>query len=89
MNKNDFISAIADYAGLAKADAGKFYDGFVEVVTNALKSGDKIALPGFGNFEIKDKAAREGFNPSTGEKIKIAASKSPVFKCSKAFKDQF
>lgn len=89
MNKTQFINAIADKAGLSKTNADDFYNAFVDVVTETLKSGEKIQLAGFGNFEIKERAERDGHNPATGEEIKIAASKSPAFKASKAFKDQF
>lgn len=89
MNKNEFIRAIANEAGITLKDAGAFFDATVEVITKNLKKGDKIQISGFGSFEVKKKAAREGINPKTQKKIKIAASKTPVFKFGKAYKDQF
>lgn len=89
MNKSDLIREIANNAGLTIKDATSAFDGFVEAITAALKKGDKIQISGFGSFEIKAKPAREGINPKTGAKIKIAASKSPVFKFGKAYKDSF
>lgn len=89
MNKNELIRAIANKAGLTLKDAGSAFDAYVAAVTEALKAGDKIQISGFGSYEVKKKAAREGINPKTGAKIKIAASKAPAFKFGKAFKDQF
>lgn len=89
MNKNELIRAIANNAGLTIKDANAAFDGYVKAVTDALKKGDKIQISGFGTYEIKKKAAREGINPKTGAKIKIAASKVPAFKFGKAFKDTF
>ena len=89
MNKSELIRAIAENAGLTIKDAGAAFDGFVKSVTDALKAGDKIQISGFGSYEVKAKAAREGINPRTGAKIKINASKTPVFKFGKAYKDQF
>ncbi|MBO4594783.1 MAG: HU family DNA-binding protein [Clostridia bacterium] len=89
MNKNELVRAIAEKSGLTLKDAGAAFDGFVKAVTDALKAGDKIQISGFGSYEVKSKAAREGINPKTGDKIKIAASKTPVFKFGKAYKDQF
>ena len=87
MNKTELIAAIADKAGIAKKDAEKALAAFVDTVTVELKAGGKIQLVGFGNFEVRERAAREGKNPRTGEKIEIAASKNPVFKAGKALKD--
>ena len=89
MNKSELIRAIAEKSGLTIKDAGAAFDGFVAAVTDALNAGDKIQISGFGSYEVKAKAAREGINPKTGAKIKIAASKAPVFKFGKAYKDQF
>ena len=89
MNKSDFIRAMANKGGIAIKDAESAFDAFVATVTDALNAGDKVQISGFGSFEIKSKPAREGVNPATGEKIKIAASKLPVFKFGKAFKDSF
>jgi DNA-binding protein HU-beta len=87
MNKTELVSAIAESAGISKADAGSALDAFVETVTDALKSGDQISLVGFGSFMVKERSARTGRNPRTGESIEIKASKIPSFKAGKALKD--
>ena len=87
MNKTELVAAMADKAGLSKKDAEKALNAFVESIEETLKAGDKVSLIGFGTFETRERAAREGKNPRTGEKIKIAASKIPAFKAGKAFKD--
>lgn len=80
---------MAERASLTLKEASVAYDAFVGVVTDALKQGDKVQLVGFGTFEVRTKAAREGINPQTKEKVKIAASKAPVLKFGKAYKDLF
>ena len=87
MNKSDLVDAIAESAGLSKADAGRALDAFVETVTSTLKGGDGVSLVGFGTFSVRDRAARTGRNPRTGETIQIKASKNPAFKAGKALKD--
>ena len=87
MNKSDLVDAIAESAGLSKADAGRALDAVVDTVTGALKSGDAVSLVGFGTFSVRDRAARTGRNPRTGETIQIKASKNPAFKAGKALKD--
>jgi DNA-binding protein HU-beta len=87
MNKSDLVDAIADSAGLSKADAGRSLDALVDTVTGALKNGDAVSLVGFGTFSVRDRAARTGRNPRTGETIQIKASKNPAFKAGKALKD--
>jgi len=87
MNKSEFISAIADASGLTKADAERAIEGMFTVVKKTLKSGDSISLVGFGTFEVRERAARTGRNPRTGETLKIKASKVPAFKAGKALKD--
>ena len=87
MNKSDLVDAIADSAGLSKADAGRAVDSFVSTVTGALQSGQAVSLVGFGTFSVRDRAARTGRNPRTGDTIQIAASKNPAFKAGKALKD--
>lgn len=87
MNKAELIDAVAAGADLSKADAGRAVDSLVAAVTNALKQGDKVSLVGFGTFEVRSRAARQGRNPKTGEVIKINASKTPGFKAGKALKD--
>jgi DNA-binding protein HU-beta len=80
MNKAELISAIADNSGLSKVDSKKALDGFIAAVSNALKSGDKVALVGFGSFDVAERSARTGVNPVTGAKIKIDAKKVVKFK---------
>ena len=87
MNKTELIAAVAAAANVTKADSEKALKAFTEVVAEELKKGEKITLVGFGTFEVSERAEREGRNPSTGETIKIAASKSPKFKAGKALKD--
>ena len=87
MNKGDFTNAVADAAGLSKADAAKAVEAFIETVKKALKKGETIALVGFGTFVVRKRAARTGRNPRTGQQIKIKASKNPSFKAGKALKD--
>ena len=89
MNKSELIRAIANNAGITLKDAATAFDGFIDAVTAGLKDGEKIQISGFGTFELKSKEAREGINPKTGEKIKISATKTPVFKFGKAYKDSF
>ena len=89
MNKGEFIKAMADNASLTLKEANVAYDAFVKAVTDALKNGEKVQLVGFGTFEVRKKAAREGINPQTKEKVKIAASKAPALKFGKAYKDLF
>jgi DNA-binding protein HU-beta len=87
MNKAEFIAAVADAAELSKADAGRAVDAIIETIRKALKKGDTVSLVGFGTFEVRERAAREGRNPKTGDTIKIKASKNPSFKAGKALKD--
>lgn len=87
MNKPELIAAVAEQAGLTKKDAEKAVAAVLDSITASLAKGDKVSLIGFGNFEVKARAAREGKNPQTGEKIKIAATKVPAFKAGKALKD--
>ena len=87
MNKTELVALMAEEAGLSKKDAEKALSAFVGSVQNAVKAGDKVSLIGFGTFEARERSAREGKNPQTGEKIKIAACKVPAFKAGKAFKD--
>ena len=87
MNKTELISAMAEKSGVSKKDTEAVLNAFVDTVENAVKSNDKVALVGFGTFELRERAAREGKNPQTGEKLHIAAAKVPAFKVGKAFKD--
>ncbi len=87
MNKSDLINAIAEQTGLSKADSTKAVEGVIEAVTNALRGGDQVALVGFGTFSVRDRKARVGRNPRTGETIQIPASRNPVFKAGKGLKE--
>ena len=87
MNKSELIAAVAEKAGVAKSVADTTVNAMIDAVAGALKAGDKVAIAGFGNFEVKERAAREGRNPATGEAITIAASKTVAFKASKALKE--
>ena len=87
MNKNDLIASVADAAEISKADATKAVDAVLSSIAKSLKKGDEVRLVGFGTFSVSKRAATEGRNPRTGEKIKIPASKQPKFKAGKALKD--
>lgn len=87
MNKSELIDAVAEHSGLTKADTTKALNGFIETVSSAMKRGDDVVLVGFGTFSVKERAARTGRNPKTGEELKIAASKVPSFKAGKSLKD--
>ena len=87
MNKSQLVAAIAEKTDMTKKDAEKALVAFEEIVTEALKDGEKIQLVGFGTFEVAERAARVGINPQTKKSIKIKASKAPKFKAGKALKD--
>lgn len=87
MNKAEFIEAVAAKAELSKQDAGNAVDAVLDSLTDAMKGGDQVTLIGFGTFLVRDRPARDGRNPRTGETIKIPASKMPSFKAGKALKD--
>lgn len=78
---------MAEKAGVSKKDADNLLKAFIDTVEEAVKADDKVQLVGFGTFESRERAAREGKNPRTGETLKIAACKVPTFKAGKAFKD--
>ena len=88
MNKSELLEAVAARNDIAKAEAGRFLDGLVDVIGKELSKGGEVSIAGFGKFEVRERAARTGRNPKTGETIQIAASKAPAFKAAKAFKDQ-
>ena len=88
MNKTDLVNVIAAEAELTKKQAEAALNATIDAIAGALKNGDKVQLIGFGTFEVKSSAAREGRNPKTGEVIKIAAAKKPAFSASKVLKDQ-
>ncbi len=87
VNKTELVSIVSEKAGLSKKDADAAISATISAITEALKKDDKVALVGFGTFEVRARAARMGKNPQTGEAIKIAASKVPAFKAGKALKD--
>ena len=88
MNKTDLVNVVADATKLAKKDVDAVIAATFNAITEALKAGDKVQLIGFGTFEVKETAEREGRNPKTGETIKIAAAKKPAFSASKVLKDE-
>lgn len=87
MNKTELIAKVAELTDLSKKDASKAVDAVFDAVSEALQSGDKVQLVGFGNFEVKSREARKGRNPQTGQEIDIPASKIPTFKAGKSLKD--
>ena len=87
MNKNELISAVAEKSGLSKKDSEKALNAALDAIVAAVANGEKVQLIGFGTFETRERPARTGINPQTKQTITIAASKNPVFKAGKAFKD--
>ncbi len=87
MKKQDFIKAVATSAGLSQDAVAKGLGSMIDVITAELKSGGEVNITGFGNFKVSERAARNGVNPRTGEKIKIAATKTPVFRAGKTLKE--
>ena len=87
MNKTDLITKVSELTELSKKDATKAVDAVFDAISDALQAGDKVQLVGFGNFEVRERQARKGRNPQTGEEIEIAASKTPAFKPGKSLKD--
>lgn len=88
MNKGDLVNAMAEKTGLSKKDTEASLNAFIDVVSDALTEKDKIQLVGFGTFETRERAARTGRNPQTGEELKISASTVPAFKPGKALKEK-
>lgn len=86
MNKRELVDAVAEKTGLPKSGAEEAVDAVVGAISSALQSGDKVAVPGFGTFEVRERAARTGRNPQTGESMEIAASRSAAFKPASALK---
>ena len=86
MNKTELIDAVATEAGLTKVDAAKAIDAFVGTIVQAVANNDSVSLVGFGTFKASDRAAREGKNPKTGEKLMIAAATVPKFSAGATFK---
>ena len=89
MNKNELIRAMANKAGITLKDANIALESLIEAITDGLNAGEKIQISGFGTFELKVKPERDGFNPKTGEQIRISETKIPAFKFGKAYKDSF
>lgn len=87
MNKTELIAAVAEKTDLSKKDADEAVSAVLGAITDALKAGDKIQLVGFGTFEVRNRAAKQGRNPRTGETMTVPASKVPAFKAGKALKD--
>lgn len=87
MNKTELIQSVAEKSGLTKKDSEKAVGAILDSIMDAVSAGSKVQLIGFGTFEARERAAREGRNPSTGEVINIPATKVPAFKAGKAFKD--
>lgn len=87
MNKSELVEAVSSAADLSKSDAARAVDAVFDSISGALSDGDKVSLVGFGVFSVRERAARTGRNPKTGEVLKIAAGKTPGFKAGKALKD--
>ena len=87
MNKTEVIDAVAEAADISKSSARRAVDAMTDIIAGTLKKGDSVALVGFGTFSVRQRAARDGRNPRTGETIQIKASTLPVFKPGKALKD--
>ncbi|MDF2715928.1 MAG: family DNA-binding protein [Paenibacillus sp.] len=87
MNKSELINKVAEISEISKKDATKAVEAVFEAISEALQGGDKVQLVGFGNFEVRERSARKGRNPQTGQEIEIAASKVPSFKPGKALRD--
>lgn len=87
MNKKDLIKAVADASALSNKDAEKAINAVTAAITDALKKGEKVQLVGFGTFEVRERAAKQGRNPRTGEAMEIPASKLPAFRAGQALKD--
>ncbi len=87
MNKTELIAAAAEQAGMTKKDTEKVLNAALDAIAAALAKNDKVQVSGFGIFEVKEREARTGRNPQTGEAMEIAASRTPSFKASKTLKD--
>ncbi len=87
MTKAEVITKVAETTGITKKDTGAMVDALLQVITDELRAGGKVAFTGFGSFSVVERAAREGRNPQTGESMMIEATKAPKFKAGKALKD--
>ena len=88
MTKTELAAKVAEKAGITKVAAAKAVDAVIASITESLAAGEKVSIVGFGTFDVRTRAARQGINPRTKKSIKIAASKLPVFKAGKALKDK-
>jgi DNA-binding protein HU-beta len=88
VNKNDLVNCVVEQTGLMKKDCEKLVAAFTDSISDALAKGDKVQIAGFGTFEVRERAERDGRNPLTGETIRIAAGKVPAFKAGKAFREK-
>lgn len=87
MNKTELINAVAENTGLSKKDASAAIVAVFDEITKVMAKGEKVQILGFGNFEVRERSARQGRNPQTGEVVEIAATKAPAFKAGKALKE--
>lgn len=87
MNKKDLINVVAEKTGMTKKDSGLAVESVFDVIKETLSKGEKVQIIGFGNFEVRERSARKGRNPQTGEEIDIPATRVPAFKAGKALKD--
>ena len=88
MNKTDLVNCVVEQTGLMKKDCEKLVSAFTDSISDALAKGEKVQIAGFGTFEVRERAEREGRNPLTGESLKIAAGKVPAFKAGKTLKEK-
>lgn len=88
MNKTKLVASVAEKAGISKKAAAEALNATLDSIADALAAGEKVQLSGFGNFEVKQRDARAGFNPRTKEPVEIPASKAPIFKAGKLLKDK-
>ncbi|HEX9371700.1 MAG TPA: HU family DNA-binding protein [Roseiflexaceae bacterium] len=87
MQKTDFVKSVAEQAGVSQKEAKQVVDAALDIITDTLKKGEKVTLTGFGTFEVRQRQEREGVNPQTRAKIKIAATKTPGFSASSTLKE--
>jgi len=87
MNKAQLVDAVAEAADISKASAARAVEAVTQAIADGLRQGDTVSITGFGNFSVRDRAARTARNPKTGEPVHVAASRLPVFKAGKALKD--
>ena len=87
MNKTELVKAVASGSGLSMSDASKAVGAMIGAIARSMQAGEPVVIPGFGSFTVRERAARSGRNPRTGEKIEIGEAKTPIFKAGKALKD--